>query len=434
LLLAKFDVAIIGGGILGNTISYWISSLYDLKICVIEKENDVAMHASSRNTAVVHSPFYLNPTTKGALAKSAIISYPMWENLAKDRKIPWLKTGVFEIGFNEKQHKSLEEFMKWGDINGIPEGDLELLDGNQVSKREPNVKCHSAVFCKREVSTDYGAFTREIRKESEKNGTKFLLNKNVKSIEKNEKNSTIIFDDNSEITSDFIINCAGGNSLDIAQKMDLAKDYSDLHFRGEYWIADKKYRDLVKTSIYTVAKFKGYPFLDPHWIKKADGKTEIGPNAVPVLSPETYSGYLGDIGTSLSKIKEIVTGNALKLFSDPEFLSMISKEWLSSISKTAMINRVQKFIPKINPEYFSEKGTAGIRSPVITPKGKFLADVMELENDNSYHIINYNSPGATGAPAFSAFVVKTLQERGFLDYKQKSKESIWKFDDVINQA
>jgi len=355
----------------------------------------------------------------------------MWENLAKDRKIPWLKTGVFEIGFDEKQHKSLEEFMKWGEMNGIPEGDLELLDGNQVSKREPNVKCHSAVFCKREVSTDYGAFTREIRKESEKNGTKFLLNKNVKSIE---KNSTIIFDDNSEITSDFIINCAGGNSLDIAQKMDLAKDYSDLHFRGEYWIADRKYRDLVKTSIYTVAKFKGYPFLDPHWIKKADGKTEIGPNAVPVLSPETYSGYLGDIGTSLSKIKEIVTGNALKLFSDPEFLSMISKEWLSSISKTAMINRVQKFIPKINPEYFSEKGTAGIRSPVITPKGKFLADVMELENDNSYHIINYNSPGATGAPAFSAFVVKKLQDRGFLDYKQKNKESIWKFDDVINQA
>ena len=434
MLLTKFDVAIIGGGILGNTISYWISSLYNLKICVIEKENHVAAHASSRNTGVVHSPFYLNPKTKKVFAKASIISYPMWENLAKDRKIPWLKTGVFEIGFDEKQHKSLEEFMKWGDMNGIPEGDLELLDGNQVSKREPNVKCHSAVFCKREVSTDYGAFTREIRKESEKNGTKFLLNKNVKSIEKNEKNSTIIFNENSEITSDFIINCAGGNSLDIAQKMDLAKDYSDLHFRGEYWIADRKYRDLVKTSIYTVAKFKGYPFLDPHWIRKADGKTEIGPNAVPVLSPETYSGYLGDIGTSLSKIKEIVTGNALKLFSDPEFLSMISKEWLSSISKTAMINRVQKFIPKINPEYFSEKGTAGIRSPVITPKGKFLADVMELENDNSYHIINYNSPGATGAPAFSAFVVKKLQERGFLDYTQKNKESIWKFDDVMNQA
>ena len=197
--MLKFDVAIIGGGILGTTISYWISSLYDLQICVIEKESDVAMHASSRNTAVVHSPFYLNPETNGILAKSSIISYPMWENLAKERNIPWLNTGVYEIGFDEKQHQTLEEFMKWGDTNGIPEGDLELLDGNEISKREPNLKCHSGIYCKREVSTDYGAFTREIRKESEKNGTKFLLNNNVKSIEKNKTNSRIIFEDYSEI-------------------------------------------------------------------------------------------------------------------------------------------------------------------------------------------------------------------------------------------
>jgi len=107
---------------------------------------------------------------------------------------------------------------------------------------------------------------------------------------------------------------------------------------------------------------------------------------------------------------------------------------LSSISKTAMIKRVQKFIPKVEPEYFTKRGTAGIRSTVITPQGKFVADVMELENDNSYHIINYNSPGATGAPAYSAFVVKKLQDKGFLDYTRKKKETMWKFDDVINQA
>ena len=59
---------------------------------------------------------------------------------------------------------------------------------------------------------------------------------------------------------------------------------------------------------------------------------------------------------------------------------------------------------------------------------------MELENDNSYHIINYNSPGATGAPAYSAFIVKRLQEKGFLDYALKKKESFWNFDDVINHA
>ncbi len=432
--MTKYDVAIIGGGILGGCISYWISALYDLKICVIEKEHQVAMHASSRNTAVVHSPFYLNPKTKGVFAKSAILSYPMWESLAKDRNVPWLKTGVFEIGFSDEHHTTLEEFMEWGEINGIPKGDLELLDGKEISKLEPNVKCHSGIYCNREVSTNFGHFTNEVCRDSEKNGTKFLLNHNVKFIKKNNDETSIIFDDDSEITANFVINCAGGNALDIAQEMGLANEYSDLHFRGEYWVADPRYRDLVKSTIYTVAEFKGFPFLDPHWIKKADGQTEIGPNAVPVPSPDTYEGYLGDINTSLSKLKEILTGNALKLLSNTEFLSMISKEWLSSLSKTAMIKRVQKFIPKVKPEYFTKKGTAGIRSNLITPQGKFLPDVLELDNDNSFHIINYNSPGATGAPAYSAFIVKKLQDKGFLDYKEKSVESIWNFDDVINQA
>jgi L-2-hydroxyglutarate oxidase len=174
--------------------------------------------------------------------------------------------------------------------------------------------------------------------------------------------------------------------------------------------------------------------LDPHWIKKASGQAEVGPNAVPVPSPETYEGYIGDFGTSILKLKDVVTGNARKLLFDSEFLSLISKEWLSSVSKTAMIRRVQKFIPKIRPEFFSEKGTAGIRSPIITPQGKFLLDVMELENEHSFNIINYNSPGATGAPAYSAFIIKKLQEKGFLDYKENPKESIWSFDDVLNQA
>ena len=431
--MSKFDIAIIGGGILGISISYWISSLYNVDQCVIEKETKVAMHASSRNTGVVHSPFYLNPQTKKILAKSALISYEMWEKLAQKARVPWKKTGVLELALDEDQHKSLEEYMKWGVKNGIPADDLELLDGKQVRKIEPNVTCYSAVSCRREVSTDYGAFTEEVKKESQRHGTEFLFKKNVKSITKNPKNSTIIFDDGSSVTADFVINCAGGNSLDIAQLLGLATEYSDLHFRGEYWVADTKYQDLVKSTIYTVAEFKGYPFLDPHWIKKANGQTEIGPNAVPVSSPEIYEGFIGDIGTSILKIKDVVTGNAKKLFADPDFISLISKEWLSAISKTAMIRRVQKFIPKIQPEFFSKRGTSGIRSPIITPEGKFLLDVMELENEHSFNIINYNSPGATGAPAYSAFIVKKLQEKGFLDFKQTEKQSFWEFEDVLNQ-
>jgi len=111
---------------------------------------------------------------------------------------------------------------------------------------------------------------------------------------------------------------------------------------------------------------------------------------------------------------------------------MLSKEFLSSVSKTKMVHRVQQFIPKVQPEYFATHGTAGIRTPVISPKGEFVKDILELVGKNSFHIVNYNSPGATGAPAYSAFIVKTLQDKGFLNHAQKPKESFWNFDKIID--
>ena len=134
----------------------------------------------------------------------------------------------------------------------------------------------------------------------------------------------------------------------------------------------------------------------------------------------------------MAKIREIFTGNVRRLITNPSFLKLISKEFLSSVSKSAMVHRVQKFIPEVKPEYFSKHGTAGIRTPVITPKGEFLSDILELSGNHSFHIVNYNSPGATGAPAYSAFVVKKLQDEGFLDYAKKPKESFWNFEETIN--
>jgi len=431
--MAKFDVVIIGGGILGTTISYWISNLYDLKICVIEKEDGVAKHTSRRNTGVVHSPFYLDPKKRRMSALSSLISHDLWETLAKEKNLPWFPVGTIEVAIKEEQHKTLEKYVKWSSQNGIPEEQIQLLDSKELTKKEPNLSAHSGLFCSRDVSTDYGIFTEELHKESQKNGTKFLFNKQVTDIsEKSHVN--LEFSDGSSIESKFVINCSGGNSLDVAKKFGLAQQYDDLHFRGEYWVAQKPYSDLIKTNIYTVARFSEFPFLDPHWIKRSSGKTEIGPNAVPVPTPETYEGYTGELHDAIEKFREIVSGNAKRLLTNPSFLKLISKEFFSSVSKTAMVHRVQQFIPKVKAEYFSEHGTAGIRTPLITPKGEFMSDILELTGANSFHIVNYNSPGATGAPAYSAFIVKKLQEKGFLDYPENKKESIWSFNDVLDQA
>ena len=81
--MKNFDIAIVGGGVLGTSISYWISNLYDLNVCVIDKESDVAKHTSGRNTGVIHTPFYLDPEKKKIFAKSAYLSNTLWKKLAE---------------------------------------------------------------------------------------------------------------------------------------------------------------------------------------------------------------------------------------------------------------------------------------------------------------------------------------------------------------
>ena len=99
--MKNFDIAIIGGGILGTTISYWISNLYDSSVCVIDKEADVAKHTSGRNTGVVHTPFYLDPEKKKIFAKSAYISHNLWKTLAIQTQSPWMEIGTIEVAMDE---------------------------------------------------------------------------------------------------------------------------------------------------------------------------------------------------------------------------------------------------------------------------------------------------------------------------------------------
>jgi len=429
--MQKYDIAIIGGGVLGTTISYWLSTLYDLKVCVVEKEPDVAMHSSTRNSGVIHYPFYLNPKQKKNFARAAFLSHDMWKVLAREKNIPWVQGGTIEIALDEEQHKTLERYMVLGKENGLTEEDISILDSNELKQKEPNLNCYSGLYCTKEGSTNYGLLTKAISELSKKNGTDILLKHDVKNVEETSDQVNLTFSDNSTLTTNFVINCSGGNSLDIAKKFGLLDGYSDLHFRGEYWVADSDIKNLVKTNIYTVPRYLEFPFLDPHWIKKANGETEIGPNAVPVDSPEAYDSFITDIPTVLSKISDIVTGSAKKLFLNPDFISLVSKEFLSSVSKSAMVERVKKFIPGIEPRNFPKRGTSGIRTPVLSPNGDFVSEMIEIEGKNSFHIVNYNTPGATGAPAYSAFVVKKLREKGILPQSKNQKNSIWNFEKIF---
>jgi L-2-hydroxyglutarate oxidase len=433
-LAHNFDIAIIGGGILGTSLSYFLSSLNkSKKIAVIEQAHSVAFHTSGRNTGKVHAPYLYNPEKKKLFAKSAFHGYDMWKEYARLKDLPFKEDGVIEVSPDQKGVKVLEKYLKWGKENGLEEKDIKLMNKEEMKKIEPEIKCESALCVYRDASTDYSIFTNSIMKDSKKIGTDFLLDTKVTKIKKENGKWAITLNGEHEINAEFLINAAGGEGVDIAHSVDVAKKFTDVHFRGEYWKAPKEYNKLTKSSIYSVPEFPDYPFLDPHWIIRVDGSCEIGPNAVPVFSPHGYDAA-ENIKKFIPKMLEMLNSGARKAVFDKQFQELAMNEIQSSMSKTAMVSRVKKFLPKLDAKKITEKGTAGIRSSIIDDKGKFAPDVILIENEMSFHILNYNSPGATGALPFSAHIVNHLNKIGLISNQEEDAVcGPWKFSEIIEK-
>ncbi len=406
-------VCIIGGGVLGSSIAYFLSAhaKNPESVVLLEQEMDIAQHTSRRNTGKVHAPFLYDPAKKKTFAKAASLGYEMWQKYSNHRGLPFERDGVLEVALDDRGIDRLQKYIEWGEANGLAKSELQLLDRNEVAKMEPNVRCASAIYCSKDASVNYGALALALLEDLQLLGCKVLLGHRAERIFHDHGIYSVTTSQGTQVRADYLINAAGGNSMDIAHMMGVAESYTDLHFRGEYWQAPQQYHDLTRLSIYSVPKHHEYPFLDPHWIVRADGRREVGPNAVPVFGPYAYT-WRKNLANMLPKIMESSRTGARRIVFDRQFLSLASTELKSLLSKTAMINRVREFLPQIRPAAFTQRGTAGIRSSVIDRTGRFVPDTLVLERDSSLHVLNYNSPGATGALPMAASIASKVMETG----------------------
>ncbi len=430
--VSEYDLAIIGGGVLGAALSYFAShSNRSDRIVVVEQEPRVAFHTSGRNTGKVHAPYLYDPKKRGLMARAAFYGFEMWEALAKSKNLAFKKDGVLHVSLDDDGTKMLEKYLKWGRENGLKDSDISLVEQRELTKDEPNVRCHSALRVGRDASVDYALLTKSLMDESIGAGAKLLLGRQAVKL-KRSGNWKITLKGGRRLDAKFIINAAGGQAVDIAHEAGAAMDLTDMHFRGEYWKAPRAYRALTKTSVYSVPEFPEYPFLDPHWIVKADGGCEIGPNAVPVFSPYGY-GARENIREFVPKMVEMLGSGARKAFMDKRFQELALSEVRTSISKPAMIAKVRRFLPAIDPSKITEKGTAGIRSSVVDDGGKFLPDAALIEGDCALHILNYNSPGATGALPFAVYALNQLSDEGHYKIDAGATCGPWKFSDLADK-
>jgi len=416
--MRTFDVVVIGGGILGVCVSY-VASCLGFRVCVLERESDVAQHSSSRNTGVVHRPFYLNPETKRIFAIAAQRSYSPLQEICNAFHLPWCQNGTLEVATKEEQVEKLKQYAIWAKQNGMNEQEFEIVYQSELGKMEEGVKGYGAFYSKKDTNTDFGQITKSIAKISQRLGTTFLFNTQAISI-----SCGVVKTQASELKG-FVINVAGGEALRLAQTEGVAHKFAQLHFRGDYWVLHEKIAKSFKRNIYTVPRYSKFPFLDPHIIKRPNGNTEIGPNAFLVRTPYSYKGTLSALFANALGSGSGSVSKSLKLFLNREFLSLVASDWLTSISKRYIAKRVSAFAPALSHKHFVGRGVSGIRHNLIDQNG-FVPEAVLIQTENSFHVLNYNSPGATGSAWFAASIVKRLVNTGFLNAKKGVTPPFWK--------
>lgn len=412
---ASYDIAILGGGILGASIAYWLGELYPrLNVVCIEQASGIARHTSLRNTGVLHRPFYLHPEQKKVFARAAQISYGFWKDYAAEKQLSWNPVGTIEVSTRPEHDDAIDKYAAWSKANGMDDSEWAVMSGAEVARIEPHVRCRRAFFAKTDTAVDFGELARALADDAEDRGVSFRFKTKVRRLEPHDSFIDLIPDRGEPVRTRYLVNVAGGGALRIAHALGVATAYADLNFRGDYWVVDPAVASFATHNIYTVPAHREFPFLDPHWIVRADGRREIGPSAVPVFGPYAYRGFFENPLAGARKLFERPFINKLRILTNPDFFDLALTEWKSSLSKRAMAKRASEFIPDLRPEHLTKPGFAGVRSNLIDANGKFVKEALELFGERSFHILNFNSPGATGAPAYAVRIIQKLVVNGTL--------------------
>lgn len=269
-----YDVAIIGAGVVGGMIARNLSA-YDLKILIIEKENDVAMGATKANSAIVHAGF---DAKEGSLkAKLNVQGSKMMQKITEDLGVKYKNNGSLVIGFNDEDRKTIEELLVRGTKNGV-EG-LKIIEKEELKKIEPNISENAvvalyaptgAIVCPYELTVAAIGNAMD-------NGAELKTNFEVSGIKK-EKDYYEIFSKNDSIGAKYVINAAGVYADRIAGMIG-DNSFKIIPRRGEYILLDKDLGDIVTHTVFRTPSKMGKGILVSPTV---DGNLLTGPTSVDI--------------------------------------------------------------------------------------------------------------------------------------------------------
>ena len=390
----SYDIAIIGGGIIGLATALELSKQYPrYRIGVLEKEEELATHQTGHNSGVIHSGIYYKP---GSLkARNCVAGGRTLMEFCQENGIEYELCGKVIVATNERELAGLDVLYDRGTANGVP--GLRMIGVEELKELEPHARGLKALHSPNTGIIDYTQVTLAYAKRFRDNGGEVLTGAKVRSI-KQADGLINMETDRGDVRAKHLINCAGLYSDVIARMMGVKDGIRIIPFRGEYYMLSPEASHLVRGLIYPVPNPE-FPFLGVHFTKTIHGDVEAGPNAVLAFAREGYK------MTRVNVIETLGTLGYRGFWSmGARYWKMGMQEFYRSLSKRAFVKSLQQLVPEIEESHL-ERGNAGVRAQEVERNGLMADDFHITETQNSIHVRNPPSPGATASLAIGKDIV-----------------------------
>ena len=240
-----YDITIIGAGIIGTFIARELSK-YDLRVLLLDKENDVANGTTKANSAIVHAGYDAEPNSKKA--RFNVEGNKIMEEICKQLDVPFKRVGSLVVAFNEEEMETIKRIYDKGIINKVP--DLRIIEKKELFEMEPNLnpEAMGALYAPTGGIVGPWELAIALAENAVDNGVELRLNTEVINIEKVEAGYKIYTPDG-EILTKYVVNAAGVYA-DKIHNMVAEPTFEITPRRGQYFLMDKSAGKLMNHVIF----------------------------------------------------------------------------------------------------------------------------------------------------------------------------------------
>jgi L-2-hydroxyglutarate oxidase LhgO len=382
-------VGVVGAGIVGLAIGRALAAR-GAEVTVFEKEPDLALHQTGRNSGVVHAGVYYPPgSLKATLCRRGV---GLLKDFCAEHDLPYQEIGKVVVARDEVERGRLDEIERRARANGVP--GLRRLDAAGLREIEPHAVGVAALHSPTTAIVDYRAVSRALAGEITAAGGSVLFGAPVTAIR-----DGVLTAGGAEHKLDQVVICAGLQSDRVAR---LAGDTADpriVPFRGEYYRLTRP--DLVRGLVYPVPD-PAYPFLGVHFTPRVDGSVDIGPNAVLATAREGY------------RRRDVSAADLAAVLRSPGALRLFRKHWRAglselhgSLSRRAYVDRARDYVPDLTVADVVP-APAGVRAQAVDPDGSLVDDFRISRLGPVVAVRNAPSPAATSSLAIAEHVLADL--------------------------